>query len=70
LADGLDYEYVRDEVAARLLDRVLDINREFSDVLDFGCATGSIAKAYGGQGKFQTLQMVEESGEPYGALQA
>lgn len=37
-------DYVRDEVAARLCDRLLDINRTFPKVLDFGANACNIAR--------------------------
>ncbi|EGP88541.1 unnamed protein product [Zymoseptoria tritici ST99CH_1A5] len=37
-------DYIRDEVAARLCDRVLDINRNFPKVLDFGANACNIAR--------------------------
>ncbi|KAF2719461.1 S-adenosyl-L-methionine-dependent methyltransferase [Polychaeton citri CBS 116435] len=38
-------DYLRDEVAVRLCDRLLDINRQFPKVLDFGANSCHIAKA-------------------------
>ncbi|CZT20462.1 probable methyltransferase [Ramularia collo-cygni] len=38
-------DYLRDEVAMRLCDRVLDINRNFPRVLDFGANACNIARA-------------------------
>ncbi|KAK4979404.1 hypothetical protein LTR28_005001 [Elasticomyces elasticus] len=37
-------DYVREEVASRLCDRLLDINRRFDEVLDFGAGPCTIAK--------------------------
>lgn len=37
-------DYLRDEVAARLCDRLLDINRTFPKVLDFGANACNIAR--------------------------
>jgi NADH dehydrogenase [ubiquinone] 1 alpha subcomplex assembly factor 5 len=37
-------DYLRDEVAARLCDRLLDINRSFPKVLDFGANACNIAR--------------------------
>jgi NADH dehydrogenase [ubiquinone] 1 alpha subcomplex assembly factor 5 len=37
-------DYVRDEVAIRLCDRLLDINRSFPQVLDFGANACNIAR--------------------------
>ncbi|KAL6709352.1 hypothetical protein ACN47E_001759 [Coniothyrium glycines] len=38
-------DYLRDEVASRLCERVLDINRHFPKVLDLGANAGNIARA-------------------------
>ena len=38
-------DYLRDEVAQRLCDRLLDINRRFPNVLDLGANAGNIARA-------------------------
>lgn len=38
-------DYLRDEVAARLCDRLLDINRSFPKALDFGANACNIARA-------------------------
>lgn len=37
-------DYLRDEVAARLCDRLLDINRSFPKALDFGANACNIAR--------------------------
>ncbi|PPJ53494.1 hypothetical protein CBER1_00295 [Cercospora berteroae] len=39
-----EVDYLRDEVAARLCDRILDINRNFPKVLDFGANACNIAR--------------------------
>ena len=38
-------DYLKDEVARRLVDRLLDINREFPNVLDLGANSCNIARA-------------------------
>src|SRR5438876_758191 len=38
-------DYLRDEVAQRLTDRLLDINRQFPHVLDLGANSCNIARA-------------------------
>ncbi|KAK5127711.1 hypothetical protein LTR08_004320 [Meristemomyces frigidus] len=43
--DSRKVDYLRDEVAARLCDRLLDINRRFPRVLDFGANACNIARA-------------------------
>jgi NADH dehydrogenase [ubiquinone] 1 alpha subcomplex assembly factor 5 len=41
-------DYLKDEVAQRLVDRLLDINREFPRVLDLGANSLNVAKALSG----------------------
>lgn len=41
---GGDFEYLKDEVARRLIDRLEDIDREFPFALDLGCGSGHIYK--------------------------
>ncbi|KAF1330510.1 Atpase, partial [Globisporangium splendens] len=43
-AGAADYEYLKDEVARRLIDRLEDIDREFPFALDLGCGSGHIYK--------------------------
>ena len=43
-AQSRQVDYLRDEVAARLCDRLLDINRSFPKVLDFGANACNIAR--------------------------
>ncbi|KAF6768247.1 hypothetical protein AHF37_07468 [Paragonimus kellicotti] len=38
------YDYVRDEVASRLADRVCDISRKFCVAVDLGCGRGHLSK--------------------------
>lgn len=42
--DPATYDYLRDEVASHVLDRVCDISRFFATCLDVGCGRGHIAK--------------------------
>ena len=43
LSDATEYNYLRTEVARRLVDRIEDIsNREFPLMLDVGCHSGHI----------------------------
>uniref|UniRef100_K3X8I6 Methyltransferase type 11 domain-containing protein n=1 Tax=Globisporangium ultimum (strain ATCC 200006 / CBS 805.95 / DAOM BR144) TaxID=431595 RepID=K3X8I6_GLOUD len=44
-AGAADYEYLKDEVARRLIDRLEDIDREFPFALDLGCGSGHIYKS-------------------------
>lgn len=41
--DALDYDYLRDEVASRLVGRLFDIQRKFPNALDLGGNSGNIA---------------------------
>lgn len=43
-ADVHLYDYLKDEVGDRLSDRVFDIKRKFSKVLDLGCGRGHVSK--------------------------
>ncbi|KAJ3061570.1 NADH dehydrogenase [ubiquinone] 1 alpha subcomplex assembly factor 5, partial [Podochytrium sp. JEL0797] len=43
-ADSKTYDYLKDEVADRLVDRLLDIKRRFPKVLDVGSGAGHIIK--------------------------
>ncbi|KAA3676338.1 NADH dehydrogenase [ubiquinone] 1 alpha subcomplex assembly factor 5 [Paragonimus westermani] len=38
------YDYVRDEVASRLADRICDISRKFCVAVDLGCGRGHLSK--------------------------
>ncbi|KAG7385147.1 NADH dehydrogenase [ubiquinone] 1 alpha subcomplex assembly factor 5 [Phytophthora boehmeriae] len=44
LENGDEYEYLKDEVARRLIDRLEDIEREFPLALDLGCGSGHLYK--------------------------
>ncbi|TPX77757.1 hypothetical protein CcCBS67573_g01004 [Chytriomyces confervae] len=44
LSDSSTFDYIRDEVADRLVDRLLDIKRRFPNVLDLGSGAGHIVK--------------------------
>lgn len=48
-----DYDYLRDELARRLCDRLNDTSRNYPTALDFGCGAGHILKVLnsGGNGK-------------------
>lgn len=43
-ANSDEYDYLKDEVASRLVDRLGDVSRHFSSVLDLGCGKGHVAK--------------------------
>lgn len=49
-SDAREFDYVRDEVATRLVERLNDITREFPDVLDVGAHTGTVLRALLAQG--------------------
>ncbi|BFZ64630.1 hypothetical protein YB2330_005780 [Saitoella coloradoensis] len=40
-----NYDYLKDEVADRLVDRLLFVNRKFNKVLDLGAGAGHVAKS-------------------------
>jgi hypothetical protein len=40
-SNALDFDYLRSEVASRLVDRLEDIQREFPIMLDIGCHSGA-----------------------------
>ncbi|MBC8159138.1 MAG: methyltransferase domain-containing protein [Alphaproteobacteria bacterium] len=48
-------DFLRREVAARLLDRLGDIKRTFPTALDLGCATGTLGRMLAGAGGIKTL---------------
>lgn len=60
-ADAVDYDYLRDEVAQRLLDRLNDIMRTFPRALDLGAGAGHIAKHLDGHGGIQHITMLDPS---------
>ena len=54
-------DYLRDEIASRLVDRLLDIKRDFKDVMDLGSGAGHIVK-FLDEGRCANLAMVDMSG--------
>lgn len=42
--DANQYDYLKDEIAERVVDRVLDIKRRFPKVLDLGSGGGHLSK--------------------------
>jgi hypothetical protein len=50
-----NHAFLVDEVAGRLADRLLDVNRNFATVLDLGCHTGQMARAIGDRPKVGLL---------------
>lgn len=55
------HEYMRDEVADRLVDRLDDIRRKFPVAADIGCNTGNIARALGRRGGIEKLIHIDAS---------
>jgi len=63
-AAGLaDHDFLLREVAARLADRLDDVNRDFPLALDLGCHTGGMAEIIGGRGGIETLVQSDLSPE-------
>ena len=61
-ASDLQYEYLRDEVARRVIDRLSDITRTFPHAVDVGCNTANIARQLPvGQSGIQTLLSLDTS---------
>ena len=54
-----DFEYLRDEVADRLVSRLDYINRDFPEVLDVGSGTGSIFRAFQANNKCNIKSIVQ-----------
>lgn len=57
--DSREYDYLRDEIAKRLVDRLDDITRKFPVALDLGAYSGNVLKALEGRGGIKTLHMLE-----------
>jgi SAM-dependent methyltransferase len=49
------HDFLLREVAARLAERLHDINRSFTSVLDLGCHTGETGRAVDGFGRAETV---------------
>eukprot|EP01138_Halocafeteria_seosinensis_P011996 gb/GECG01012260.1/.p1 GENE.gb/GECG01012260.1/~~gb/GECG01012260.1/.p1 ORF type:complete len:374 (+),score=50.69 gb/GECG01012260.1/:1-1122(+) len=63
LADSSDYDYLRDEMMSRLVDRLLDVTKEFPTALELGSAGGNILKHLAGHGEIKRLYMADMSEE-------
>ncbi|MGE0667043.1 MAG: methyltransferase domain-containing protein [Sphingomonadales bacterium] len=50
-----DFEFLKTEVADRLADRLLDINRQFKTALDLGCHTGAMGRLLAARPDLETL---------------
>lgn len=59
--DAAEFDYLRDEIATRLVDRLNDITRTFPVAVDLGANTGNIAKQLSGHCGIKTLHMIEPS---------
>ena len=58
----LQFEYLRDEIARRVIDRLSDITRTFPHAVDIGCNTANIARQLPpGQSGIQTLLSLDTS---------
>lgn len=63
IKDSTDYDYLRKEIAERLVDKLDDIVRDFPTALDVGCHRGFIHDAMVEKNEF-----VEDGGRPIGAI--
>jgi NADH dehydrogenase [ubiquinone] 1 alpha subcomplex assembly factor 5 len=61
MADAAFYDYLKDEIARRLVDRISCISRDFSTATDVGCHSGIIAKYLGDVGNIQNLIQLDMS---------
>lgn len=59
LPDSREYDYIRDEVARRVLDRFEDITRTFPVAVDVGANTANILQQLDGHGGISKLHMIE-----------
>ncbi len=50
-----EFDFLFEETAGRLADRLLDITRTFPLALDLGCHGGALARVIGDQGRVETL---------------
>ena len=60
--DARDYDHLRDEVADRLTDRVIDIKRKFPVALGLGAGHGSIRKILKDRGGVEKLIQLDSCG--------
>lgn len=58
-ADAADFDYLRDEVAARVVDRLCDMSRAFPRALDLYCGSGHVARALADAGNKPGLARLE-----------
>jgi len=63
-ADTREYDYLRDEVALRTSERLLDVTRDFPLALDLGANTGHMLRSLqDGRGGIQELVMTDDTPE-------
>lgn len=55
LPDAHSFDYLQDEIARRLVDRISDISRKFPVTADLGCNSCNIAKVIGDRGGVKKL---------------
>jgi SAM-dependent methyltransferase len=58
-----EHDFLFAEVAARLADRLDDVNRQFPLALDLGCHSGQLGRAIGARGGIETLVQADLSFE-------
>jgi NADH dehydrogenase [ubiquinone] 1 alpha subcomplex assembly factor 5 len=59
-----DYDFLRDAVADRLLDRLDDIRRSFSTALVQGCDAAWLMRRLNGRGQIETLVSLDSTAGP------
>lgn len=55
-------DYVRDEVAAGMVDRLLDIKRKYKEVVDLGSGAGHLVKELGSDTGTEKVLMTDGCG--------
>lgn len=59
--DAADYDYLKDEIASVLVDRLDDISRKFESALEIGCGSGHINRWLADKGKVQAIHCIDSS---------
>lgn len=62
-AEAPAFDYLKDEFARRMVDRIRDIKRSFPDAADVGCNAGHVVKALEDAGSVQRLVQLDFSEE-------
>lgn len=62
LTNASEYDYLKAEVAERLLDRVDDVKRTFSDVLNIGAGPGHLVQHLRSRPGVERVVLTESSG--------